>query len=358
VLVFFKARGQRLNQPPSLPVSIIKPLKGTDSELHENLQSFCTQDYPEYEVLLGFTESTDGAIPVAREIATSHSDCTVRIVINQKILGVNEKVSNLYGLTEAASYPLIAMSDSDMRVDRYYLQRIVEEYQGNENVGLVTSLYKISNPTSVGAALESLTVALDFIPSVLVARCLEGVTFGLGASMLLSKKALEDIGGFSVIANYLADDYQMGNRLWRKGYKIILSDYVIEDVVGSMSIAEYLVHQIRWARTYRACRPKGFVGYGITHIIPFSFLFLILHGLTISSLSILSAALVLRFSIAFVLHRKVIRSKQWLRWLVLLPVKDLLSFGIWVWSFLGRSVFWRGKYFKIIKGGKIEKESS
>jgi ceramide glucosyltransferase len=358
VLDFFGPKRQELKDLPHIPVSIMKPIKGIDPEIRENLESFCRQDYPEYEVLLGFTELTDNAITVARDIAALHPDCNVRIITSKKNLGANQKVSNLQGIFEAANYPLIAISDSDMRVDPCYLRKIVVEYYSNKNVGLITSLYKISNPASIGAALESLTVALDFIPSVLVARRLEGVTFGLGASMLLSKKALEDIGGLSVIADYLADDYQIGNRLWKKGYKIILSDYVIEDVAGNMTIAEYFIHQIRWARTYRACRPKGFLGYGITHIFPFSLLLLILHGLTTLPLLILSAVITLRLSLSFVLYKKVICSRKWLRWLVLIPVKDLLSFWIWLWSFLGSKVFWRGKYYRILKGGVIKEKSS
>jgi ceramide glucosyltransferase len=358
VLDFFGPKRQELKDLPHIPVSIMKPIKGIDPEIRENLESFCRQDYPEYEVLLGFTELTDNAITVARDIAALHPDCNVRIITSKKNLGANQKVSNLQGIFEAANYPLIAISDSDMRVDPCYLRKIVVEYYSNKNVGLITSLYKISNPASIGAALESLTVALDFIPSVLVARRLEGVTFGLGASMLLSKKALEDIGGLSVIADYLADDYQIGNRLWKKGYKIILSDYVIEDVAGNMTIAEYFIHQIRWARTYRACRPKGFLGYGITHIFPFSLLLLILQGLTTLPLLILSAVITLRLSLSFVLYKKVICSRKWLRWLVLIPVKDLLSFWIWLWSFLGSKVFWRGKYYRILKGGVIKEKSS
>jgi ceramide glucosyltransferase len=358
VLEFFGLKRQELKNQPHIPVSIMKPIKGIDPEIRENLQSFCRQDYPEYEVLLGFTELNDNAITVAGDIAVLHPDCNVRIITSKKNLGANQKVSNLQGILDAANYPLIAISDSDMRVDPCYLRKIVGEYYSNKNVGLITSLYKISNPASIGAAMESLTVALDFIPSVLVARRLEGVTFGLGASMLLSKKALEDIGGLSVIADYLADDYQIGNRLWKKGYKIILSDYVIEDVAGNMTIAEYFIHQLRWARTYRACRPRGFLGYGITHIFPFSLLLLILQGPTTLPLLILSAVITLRLSLSFVLYKKVICSRKWLRWLVLIPVKDLLSFWIWLWSFLGSKVFWRGKYYKIVKGGVIKEKSS
>jgi ceramide glucosyltransferase len=117
----------------------------------------------------------------------------------------------------------------------------------------------------MGATFESLTLALDFIPSVLVAERLEGITFGLGASMLLSKKAKKEIGGMPAIADYLADDYQIGNRLWKSGYRIILSDYVIEDVVGPMSFSDYVTHQIRWARSYRSSRPRRYFGYCVAH---------------------------------------------------------------------------------------------
>jgi len=342
------ARGTRY-----IPISVLKPIKGMDPELRENLLSFSTQNYPEYEIICGVTNSTDAAVPTAEEIVRS-SKGKARIVVGREALGVNEKVTNLHALLEAATYPLVAISDSDMRVDSSYLSHIVGEYFSDKNVGLVTSLYKISDPASLGSALESLTVALDFIPSVIVARRLEGITFGLGASMLFSKGALEDAGGVSVIADYLADDYQIGNRLWRRGYKIILSRLVLENVIGNMSITEFLAHQLRWARTYRACRPKGFLGYGMTHIFPLAFLFLILFGPGHLSLSIIGMVLVLRTSLAIVVYKMVIRSRKWIRWVTLIPVKDLLSFGIWLWSFCGNKVSWRGSSYEIIQGGRIK----
>ena len=352
VIEFFRPGKLELKDIPEAPISILKPLSGKDPELYENLQSFCSQNYHEYEVLLGVTDSNDAALNVAEKLQRQSS---VKIVVNERSLGANRKVSNLNGLAEAARYPLLAVSDSDMRVDGSYLRHIAGEYFSGENTGLVTSLYKISNPASAGAAFESLTIALDFIPTVLVARRLEGVTFGLGASMLFSREALNAIGGFEAIADYLADDYQIGNRLWQKGYKIILSRYVLEDRAGAMSIAGHLKHQIRWARTYRACRPKGFMGYGITYVFPISCLLLILQGPTILSLTALCAAVVLRLCLALAICKKVIRSKKWLRWLILLPVKDILGFGIWAWSLLGSAVVWRGSRYLILKGGKIRK---
>jgi ceramide glucosyltransferase len=350
VIEFFRPEKQEVKDISVAPISILKPLSGKDPELYENIQSFCSQNYPEYEVLLGVTDPNDAALDVTEKLQLQ-SD--VKIVVNERSLGTNRKVSNLNGLAEAARYPLLALSDSDMRVDGSYLKHIAGEYFSGENTGLVTSFYKISDPVSAGAAFESLTIALDLIPSVLVARRLEGVTFGLGASMLFSREALNAIGGFEAIADYLADDYQIGNRLWQKGYKIILSRYILEDRAGAMSMAGHLKHQIRWARTYRACRPKGFMGYGITYVFPISCLLLVQQGPTILSLTAICAAVGLRLCLALVICNKVIRSKKWLRWLLLLPVKDILGFGIWIWGLLGSTVVWRGSHYMILKGGKI-----
>jgi ceramide glucosyltransferase len=356
VIEFFRPEKRELKEIPDVPISILKPMSGKDPELFGNLQTFCSQDYPEYEVLLGVTDPNDAALTdIGPGLASLQQKSSTKIVVSEKNLGTNRKVSNLNGLAEAARYPLLAVSDSDMKVDQSYLKHIAGEYFSGENTGLVTSLYKISNPLSAGAAFESLTMALDLIPSVLVARRLEGVTFGLGASMLFSREALNAIGGFEVIADYLADDYQIGNRLWQKGYKIILSRYMLEDMAGAMSIAEHLKHQIRWARTYRACRPKGFMGYGITYIFPISCLLFIQQGPTIVSLTALCTALGLRLCLALVIYKKVIHLRKWLWWLILLPLKDIFSFGIWIWSLFGSTVFWRGSRYLILKGGKIRK---
>ncbi len=357
VLEFFRTTCRATSEVSPAPVSILKPIKGRDPELKENILSFCDQDYPDYEILLGFTDQADDALPIAEEIVSSRKDGRVRIVISRNLPGVNLKVANMQGLLEAARHPLVAVSDSDMRVGKGYLRKIVGEMSSRENVGVVTSLYSIPSPRSLGAVLESLSVALDFIPSVLVARKLEGVTFGLGASLLVPKKALDDIGGFSTVSDYLADDYQIGNRIWAKGYHIVLSKYVIEDIVGDMSVAGHLLHQLRWARTYRASRPKGYLGYGITHVFPMSLALLVLHP-SFSSFAIVAVSLLLRTIVAVAVYKRVIRKPAWLRWLCLLPIRDVLSFLIWCWSFTGKKVYWRGKFYRIVNGGKIVEDGS
>ena len=355
IFCFFQnpAAGARRPLPDTqLPaVSVLKPIKGLDPGCAENLSAFCVQDYPRFEVLFGFQDPGDPAIPLAVAVAAAARGIA-RVVVTEGGSGTNRKVMNLRALADESRYPMLALSDSDMVVDKDYLRRIVAEYPSDGKTGIVTSLYKISGPESVGSALESLSIALDFIPSVLVARRLEGVTFGLGASILVSKEALRDIGGFDALTEYLADDYQLGFRLWKKGYKNIISRHVIENRVGPMSVASHLTHRLRWARTYRASRPMGFFGYGITHIFAFA---LVLLCVSPTGASAVTAGLVLalRYGLALVLYRKVINTRHWLRWLFLIPLNDVLGFLVWLWSFAGSSVRWRGTCYRVTAGGKM-----
>ena len=181
VIDFFKPEEDRRtpSPPPMLPVSILKPLKGLDPSGQENLLSFCTQDYPCYEILFGFRDREDPALPLVRQIVAS-TDAIARVVVHSEGSGANQKVLNLEAMAADATYPLLAISDSDMRAEKDYLNRIVGEFYGTGTAGMVTCLYKVSDPSSIGSALESYTIALDFIPSVLVARRIEGVTLASG----------------------------------------------------------------------------------------------------------------------------------------------------------------------------------
>jgi ceramide glucosyltransferase len=354
VLDFFRS-ARMSDKSRSVPVSILKPLKGSDPEILENIRTFCDQDYPEFEVILGLNSPDTAELFAAERVAEQLSGHNIRLISSNHELGANQKISNLQGMLEYAEHSLIAISDSDMRVGKDYLTVIAGEYACTENIGLVTCLYKISAPKSFGAALESLSIALDFIPSVLAARRLEGITFGLGASMLLSRKAIDDIGGLAAVSDYLADDYQIGNRLSNRGYKILLSGYVMENVVGPMSFSEYYRHQIRWARTIRASRPIGYLGSGITYIFPFAVLLLILRGPDIITLSAIGFVSALRLITGAVVQLKVIKCKAWLKWLFLIPIKDVLSFSIWIGGFIGSKVRWRGASYRIVRGGSIGK---
>jgi len=337
------------------PVSILKPLKGIDPGLEENIRSFCRQEYPEYEVILGFNGPDEKELYEAGQIAESIPFRNLSVISSYNELGSNQKVSNLQGIVESACSQLVVLSDSDMRVGTEYLKTIVSEYKSDKAVGMVTCLYKISDPGSIGAAFESLTIALDFLPSVLVAERLEGVTFGLGASMILSKKTLDEIGGFSAVADFLADDYQIGNRISAKGLRIVISQYVVENIAGQMNFTEYFRHQLRWAKTVRASRPMGFFGSGITHVFPFALILIVVRGVDIVSMSLLGLTLSLRCLMSVVVYRKVIGSLSWFKWLIILPVKDVTAFGIWLCAFAGSRISWRGAKYEILRSGKMRK---
>ncbi len=339
---------------PLPPVSILKPLRGADYNLKENLSSFCRQDYSDYEVILGLRGAEDPAFGIAQEVKRMFPG-RVRIITGHEDLGANMKVSNLYRLSQSAKYDLVAVSDSDMLVDRGYLETIVSEYMEKENTGLVTSLYRISRPVSAGAVFESLNIAVDFIPSVLVASVVErGISFGLGASMLFSRKRFEETGGFRAIADYLADDYQVGHRLSAMGHEVVLSKYIMEDVEGPMRFLAHLRHQLRWARTYRASRPKGYIGYGITHFFAYC-LFLSVLWPGPLAFSALALAFFLRSAVGIAVNRRFIGRAGWNRWLFLLPVKDMLSFGVWLLSFAGRKVAWRGDIYTVTGTGELRR---
>ena len=335
----------------SPPISILKPVKGADRGFEENLRSFCAQDYPEYEVVVGAEDEADPAIAVARKIAGEFAG-RVKVIVTGALPGPNRKVSLLEKLAQAAKFDMIAMSDGDMRVDKTYLKTIAGEYTGG--VGLVTSLYRITNPVSAGSALESLAISTDFIPSVMVARVVEGgLSFGFGASMLFSRVALEEAGGWGPVTQYLADDYQIGKRIFDTGRGVALSAYVMDIVPGKEGIGDYLSRQLRWARTYRTSRPKGYLGYGITHAITFGLAYLLIAPGAVSA-GIFAAILVFRFGAALAVYGKFIGEKSRLKWLFLLPIRDVMGFFVWAVSFAGNKVRWRGRVFKVGKGGIME----
>jgi ceramide glucosyltransferase len=355
IALFGKRQNARMDREEWPPVSILKPICGKDQEIVENLRSFCVQDYPQYEVLMGVGDPNDEAMPAAEETKRSFPRLA-RVVIQEGTQGANRKMANLIGLEAESRFELIAVSDSDMRVGPDYLKTIVSEYLKESGTGLVTCPYMVKRPVSMGSAFEALTIACDLFPAILVARRLEGMTFGLGASLLLSKPVLEKIGGFVGLADYLADDYQIGYRIRRMGYRVVLSQYVMDDANRAMTIGDHIRHQLRWAVTYRASRPKGFLAYGITNVFPLAFLFALLRGR--HAIQLLVAVLSLRVALALLVGVVLIPWKWWFKDLALLPVKDILSFAIWLISLFIKTVSWRGRLYQILRDGRMKEIES
>lgn len=349
---FYRKKKQTgINTPP---VTVLKPLKGKDENTYDNLRSFLAQDYPRFQVVFGVADSSDPVIETVRTLIAEFPEVETELVISGREIGVNQKVSNLFNMHEMSKYDIVVIADGDMRVGPGYLRAVAGGF-ADPAVGMVTCPYRGAYPVDAGSAFEALTIDTDFLPSVAVAERLEGLSFALGATMAARKKALDAIGGFKALADYLADDYQFGNKIKKAGYKLLLSRYVVDSVQGSESVRGYFSHQLRWGRTYRACRPKGYFLSVLTKGTAFSVMFLLASGFSSLGWTVFGAGLGIRFLQASYIEAVYVKGPGVFRYLWLLPVKDLLSFVIWALSFTGNTVKWKGESFRIDREGRMTK---
>lgn len=332
------------------PVSILKPLKGTDPEMYESFRSHCLQDYPQYEILFGISDPNDPAAALVQKLQREFPSCAVRLIRCEKELGVNGKVSSLAQLAAAARHDIFLVNDSDIRIQPDYLRTVISGLE-QPDTGLVTCLYRgVADPT-LASRLESLGISTDFVPGVLAAEQIEGgLRFGLGSTLAFRRRELRGIGGFETIADYLADDYELGKRISGLGLKVALSRSVVETFLPAYSFSAFFSHQLRWARTIRASRPGGYAGLLLTYTLPWGILCVALtHGATWSS-TLFTVAVMFRVAMALVTGILVLRDKEVLRSLWLLPLRDLLAPIVWAGGLFGSRVIWRGEKFELQKG--------
>ncbi len=352
---FFQRTLQAVEQTtPEAGVTILKPVRGVDAGSYENFASFCRQEYAgPLQMIFAAASADDAVIPVIRRLITSFPGHDISLVVNPAIHGPNYKVSNLINAFPGARHDIIIVCDSDIRVTPDYL-RSVTSYFTDPQVGLVTSLYRTSTVHNIATALEATGFTAEMIPNVLVALQLEGLSFALGASMAVRREALDSIGGFLALADYLADDYQLGNKIHRAGWRIALDGCFVESVMKAESLGTALSRQLRWARTMRVSRPGGFLASGIT--LPFPAACMALLTATSPQTGLIAVALLytVRLTISTIFSRRFVRDDLFPRWLWLLPLRDMLASFCWALSFLGNRVEWRGSRFILKPGGKIE----
>ncbi|GFO54315.1 ceramide glucosyltransferase [Geomonas sp. Red276] len=335
------------------PVSILKPVKGMDGESFENFSSFCRQEYPEYQIVFAVASTTDPVISVIREVVAAFPEVDIELVIDGGIHGANYKVCNLMHARAKARHPFLIVCDSDIRVRPTYLAEVMAPFADPE-VGLVTSLYRTSGVQGVGCAVEALGFSCEMVPNVMAAVKLEGLSFALGASMAVRQSALDKIGGFEALVDYLADDYQLGNMIHRAGFKLELSPYFVESIMkGSESVSEVLVRQLRWGRTMRVSRPGGYLASGITLPFPGALAALLLSGFSAAGFAAAALLYLVRSLACLGYSRAYVKDRLLPGWLWLLPIRDALSFGVWALSLVGNRVLWRGHLFQLNRGGKI-----
>ncbi len=333
------------------PISILKPLRGADPDGYEALRSHCTQDYPEFELIFGVSDPNDAAIPHVERLRREFPHLRIELVVCREVLGTNPKVSNLIQMLPSAQHFHYLVNDSDILVPPGYLRRVAAPF-ADAQVGMVTALYRAVPSPTLGSRLEAVGISTDFIPGVLAARLLEGgIRFALGSTLAISRKALEAIGGLGTLLDYLADDYELGKRTVQAGLRVELADTVVQTHLPAYSFRDFFQHQLRWARSIRDSRPWGYLGLLLT----FGTLWSVAAALVIRqdwALLPLAATLAARLFLAYTVSARILREPRSPAFPLLVLFRDLVGLLVWLGSYTGRTVTWRGERFRL-KDAKI-----
>jgi ceramide glucosyltransferase len=359
---------QRANLVPFAPrVSILKSLKGLDPVMIDGFRSHCLQSYAgEVELLFGVSTLADPAVTAVVKLQAEFPRHAIQLIECPLRLGTNGKVSTLVQLAAHARYEFLLVNDSDITVSPHYLERVMACFAPDSDgkpaesadaspVGLVTALYRGRAHGGFFSRLESLGIATDFQAGVLLSKMIEGgLHYGLGSTLAVSRTALERIGGFLPLADCLADDYELGARVDRAGFRVALSAEVVETSIPAYDWRGFVEHQLRWGRAVRDARPWGYAGLIFTHGLSWAMLNALVSGFSLLSLWLLCLSLSLRFALAMTVGAGVLADYQVLPGLWLLPLRDLTALGLWVAGFAGNTIGWRGERF-LLKNGKLRK---
>jgi ceramide glucosyltransferase len=339
-----RATGDRSWQPP---VTVLKPLCGTEPGLYENLRSFFTLDYPKYQLVFGVRDAADPALAIVRALRSEFPGVDATVVISSRQHGSNRKVSNMINMLEYARHDVLNMVDSDACVGPDYLAEVIAPLSDSK-VGLVTCIYR-SVPNRDGLSqLGAMYVNEWYMPSVLLAWLFGHRGYASGQTLCMRRDTLNAIGGLEPIANHLADDYQLGHVIRNLGQKIVLSPYLPRIEQYDPSLRQLIAHELRWMRTIRALRPGSFPFLFVTFTLPLGLL-----GLAVTPAgtdtpllaSLFATTLAVRLA-QYVLPRLEGNglgfSDLWL-----LPLRDLLLCWIWLRSFFTSRVSWRGGEFNV-----------
>lgn len=351
---FFHWRRLPAGAPENLPpVTILKPLKGEGIDLYANLASFCRQDYPRYQIVFGVEDATDPAVTIVRKVMADFPEHDLALSVGWAE-GSNRKVANLIHMMPHAKHDVLVLSDGDIRVRPDYLTTMVTPLMGTtakKSVGLTTCLYRGRGYFGLPSVLESLLINTDFIPMVMVGDW-TGIRAGYGASIAVKREALDAIGGFPAIADHLADDYLLGNRVHGAGYEIVVLPYVVETVLDSRTLGDVGRHQLRWQRTYRVQQPVGWFASIVTHATLWGVVSVLITGGSPLGWAMFFFALACRLgSLAGIM--RLLNERVTPRWLPMVPLKDLGFSAIWAVCWFGRDVNWSGQVLHVDADGRM-----
>ncbi len=326
---------------------MLKPLSGVDEGLHDNLRSFFSQDHPEFEILFAVRDAGDPAVAVIRDLENEFPNRASRLIVTGEPPYPNAKVFSLDSMLAEARNDLLVMSDSDIRVPRDFLKSVAAEFS-DSRVALATCPYRAIGGPSLWSRLEAEGMNTEFLAGLLVARMIEGVKFAVGPTVAARKNALQAIGGFPVLKDYLAEDFVLGKFAAQAGFGVILSRNIVEHRIGSQSLQANCAHRLRWARSTRRSRPLGYLGQLFTYPLALGLLVWALHPgwwpAVIMSFAFRSLA-------AWSTSRWVLKTNpRWIR----VALQDLLSFLFYLAGFFGNTIVWRGRRYYLYPDGRFE----
>jgi ceramide glucosyltransferase len=335
------------------PASILKPVRGVDRAALENFSSYCRQDYPEYEILFCVDEPSDPVVPVIHELMRKFPERSIRLLIGQEHLGLNSKIDKLVRLVQEARYDLLVTADSDVRVPPNYLRSVAAPFS-DPQIGAVTTFFKSQVGGSLVASLEALGMIAEFWANGLVACLTEGgLKWGTGATMAVTRRHLVAVGGYQAFVNFHSDDFQLAQALISIGLRIEFASEPVVMVYPSQSLGNFLRHEVLWYVRLRRLRPKGHLGHILSQGLPWAVLAAaIAPSAAIAAAYLLSYA-VLRFAVVLTVGEGVLRDRLTRRLVWLTPLRDALTFCVWLASFFRNRVNWRGRELIILKDGRL-----
>ena len=323
------------------PITILKPVHGVEPGLAENLRSFCIQDYPEFEVVFGVLDPGDAALPIIRSVAAEHPSRTTVTVGNGVPEHRNPKIATLEPMLPHAKHALLAISDSDMRVGPDYLETLASAFD-DQRVGAATCVYRgEAADDGLASQLGAMLIVEQFTPSALAAISLERMTYCFGATMAVRREALDAIGGLRAIGAHLADDFALGFLVSKLGLRVAFAPYAVTNAVSEPGLRALFLHELRWARTIRAVRPKSYAGIILTYPLPLTLLYAALTRDRRRSLPVVALAALVRLALHGAAQHTLGSGRR--PPAALIPLRDALGVAVWLTGLRGDTVRWRGR---------------
>ena len=334
-------------------VTVLKPLHLGDPDLKRNLETFFSQDYAgAVQIVFGVHDERDPALEVVRQLQAKYPQCDTAIVADTALYGANAKVSNLINMLPQARHDVLVLSDSDIAVSRLWLAQVTGALS-RPGVGIVSCLYT-GEPGQGGeklwSALGAMGSSYDFLPNAVVGTSLGLASPCMGSTIALRRETLDEVGGFAAFVNRLADDYEMGAAVRARGYTLAIPALGVGHTAAEHSLTGLFRHELRWTRTIRMVNRGGHLGSFVTHGFAFAVMAALLLDFNTVSLGVLGFTLVARLLLKYRIDGLfgTFAGPYWL-----LPLRDMLSFVVFVTSLFGETVHWRGTHFAVEPSGAM-----